>query len=111
LFGTQLAGYHTAEATLAKEVIPHLEAGMLCLADRYFFSFELWQKAQSTGADLLWRVRKNLVLPCFKRLPDGSYLSRIYASRQDRRTDTNGIDVRVIESSWRAAAPKRSIVW
>jgi len=97
LFGTQLAGYHTAEATLAKEVIPHLEAGMLCLADRYFFSFELWQKAQSTGADLLWRVRKNLVLPCFKRLPDGSYLSRIYASRQDRRTDTNGIDVRVIE--------------
>ena len=70
---------------------------MLCLADRYFFGFELWQKAQGTGADLLWRVRKNVVLPCFKRLPDGSYLSRIYASRRDRRSDTDGIDVRVIE--------------
>ncbi|MDP2730147.1 MAG: IS4 family transposase [Dehalococcoidales bacterium] len=96
LFGTQLAGCRTAEATLAREVIPHLEAGMLCLADRYFFGFELWQKAQSTGTDLLWRVRKIVVLPCFKRLPDGSYLSRIYA-RRDRRTDTNGVDVRVIE--------------
>lgn len=97
LFGTQLGGYRTPEATLAKGVIPHLEAGMLCLADRYFFGFELWQKAQGTGADLLWRVRKDVVLPCFKRLPDGSYFSRTYPSRQNRRTDTKGIDVRVIE--------------
>ena len=97
LFGTQLADYHTAEATLAHEVIPHLRAGMLCLADRYFFGFELWRQAQGTGADLLWRMKKNLALPCYKRLPDGSYLSRIYASQHDRRTDTKGIDVRVIE--------------
>jgi len=97
LFGTQLAGYHTGEIVLAKKVIPHLKAGMLCLADRYYFSFEMWQKAQSTGADLLWRVKRNLVLPSYKRLPDGSYLSRIYASQHDRRTDTNGIDVRIIE--------------
>lgn len=97
LFGTQLGGCHTPEATLANEVIPRLEAGMLCLADRYFFGFVLWQKAHSTGADLLWRVRKNVALPCLKRLPDGSYLSRIYASQRDRRTDTKGIDLRVIE--------------
>jgi hypothetical protein len=96
LFGTHLAGYHTSEATLAREVVPHLEAGMLCLADRYFFGFELWQKACATRADLLWRVRRNLSLPCLKRLPDGSYLSRIHAYRQKHRT-TDGIDVRVIE--------------
>ena len=97
LFGTELADYHTAEAVLARQVIPHLKAGMLCLADRSFFGFELWQKAQGTGADLLWRVKKNLVLPCYQRLPDGSYLSRIYASQHDRRRDTKGIEVRVIE--------------
>ena len=97
LFGTKLAGCRTSEATLAREVIPHLEAGMLCLADRYFFGFELWQKAQSTGADLLWRVRKNALLPCIERLPDGSYLSRIYPYRQKHRCNSNGIDVRVIE--------------
>ncbi len=97
LFGTRLGGCSTPEATLAKEVIPRLEAGMLCLADRYFFGFEMWQKARGTGADLLWRVRKNVALPCLKRLPDGSYLSRIYPYRQKHRTATNGIDVRVIE--------------
>jgi hypothetical protein len=30
-------------------------------------------------------------------LPDGSYLSRIYPSERDRRHQTNGIEVRVIE--------------
>lgn len=97
LFGTKLAGCRTSEATLAREVIPHLEAGMLCLADRYFFGFELWQRAQSTGADLLWRVRKNVLLPCIERLPDGSYLSRVSPYRQKHCRNSNGIDVRVIE--------------
>ena len=32
-----------------------------------------------------------------KRLPDGSYLSRIYASTKDRRKKCNGIVVRVID--------------
>ena len=39
--------------------------------------------ARATGADLLWRVKKNLRLPCEKRLPDGSYLSTIYPSNRD----------------------------
>ena len=57
----------------------------------------MWKQAAATGADLLWRVRKNIVLPCEKRLPDGSYLSRIYASDKNRRRGTDGIIVRVIE--------------
>lgn len=97
MFGTELADYHTGEITLAKKVIPWMKKGMLCLADRNFFSYHLWQQAQATLADLLWRVRKDLILPCLKRLPDGSYLSRIYASPKDRATNTNGITVRVIE--------------
>ena len=52
---------------------------------------------QVTGADLLWRVKKNLRLPCEKRLSDGSYLSTIYRSDKDRRHGANGIRVRVIE--------------
>ena len=97
LFGTELADYHTGEVTLAKEVVSHLQSGMLCLADRNFFGFDLWVKACSKGADLLWRAKRNLVLPCHKRLPDGSYLSRIYSCQTDRRTDSNGVTVRVIE--------------
>ena len=97
LFGTRMANYHTGEITLAKDVVTNLEPGMLCFADRSFFSFELWQQSRRTGADLLWRVKKDAVLPCNKRLPDGSYLSHIYPSSQDRCKGTNGIEVRVIE--------------
>ena len=97
LFGTRMGPYGCSEITLAKEVVPHLRKGMLCLADRNFFSYQLWNKARVSGADLLWRIKKNLILPCEQRLPDGSYLSRIYASRRDRRRGANAVLVRVIE--------------
>jgi len=97
LFGTRLGPYRVGEITLAKEVLGNLRAGMLCMADRNFLGFELWEQARATGADLLWRAKKNLVLPCDKRLPDGSYLSRLYPSGRDRRHDTNAVTVRVIE--------------
>ena len=97
LFGTRMGGCRQSEAALAKDVIGSLKKGMLCLADRNFFSYGLWQQAQQTGADLLWRVKKNLKLPCIKRFRDGSYLSKIYASDKDRRHDRGGIEVRVIE--------------
>ena len=97
LFGTQLGVYGTGEISLAKGVIPWLRPGMLCLADRQFFGYELWNQARSTGADLLWRIKKNLRLTCEKRLGDGSYLSHIYPSPKDRRHKTNGVRVRVIE--------------
>src|SRR5919201_137439 len=57
LFGTQMAGCRTSEIALAKSVLPSLQPGMLCLADRNFFGFELWNEAHRTGADLLWRVK------------------------------------------------------
>ena len=82
LFGSQMAGYGTGEITLAKAVLANLRPGMLCLADRQFFGFELWNLARATGADLLWRIKKNLRLACDKRLPDGSYLSHIYSIRE-----------------------------
>ncbi|HEX5481823.1 MAG TPA: IS4 family transposase [Terriglobia bacterium] len=97
LFGTRMADYATGEITLADEVIAWLQKGMLCLADRNFFGFTLWNRARATGADLLWRVKKNLRLEVEKRLPDGSTLSRIYPSERDRRHQTNGVAVRVID--------------
>ena len=57
----------------------------------------MWKQAAATGTDLLWHVRKNNLLPCEKRLPDGSYLSRIFPSPQAQRRARNGVVVRVIE--------------
>lgn len=97
LFGTHVGGMNTGEITLAKAVLPSLRQGMLCLADRNFYGFALWTQARGTGADLLWRVKQNLRLPADQRLPDGSYLSRLYATPADQRHRRDGSVVRVIE--------------
>jgi hypothetical protein len=97
LWGAHMDTYATDELTLAEKVIPSLRKGMLCMADRFFPSYKLWRMAAKTGADLLWRTRQNARLDVEKRLPDGSYLSRIYASTSDRRNGRNGIVVRVID--------------
>jgi hypothetical protein len=97
LWAARMSKYATDEITLARDVVPALRKGMLCLADRFFPGHELWWKAAQTGADLLWRVRQNARLDMDRRLPDGSYLSRIYASTSDRRNQRHGIVVRVID--------------
>ncbi len=97
LFGSRMADYATSEIALAKTVLPSLGKDMLCLADRGFFGFEMWKQAAATGASLLWRLKKNMRLPRETRLPDGSYLSRIYVSEKDQRHGTNGVTVRVID--------------
>ena len=97
LFGGRLGRYAEGETTLAHDVLAALRPGMLCLADRQFFGHALWQRAASTGADLLWRVKSNLRLPRERVLPDGSYLTTVYPSEADRRHRTAGLQLRVIE--------------
>jgi hypothetical protein len=97
LWAARMSKYATDELTLAQDVVPRLRKGMLCLADRFFPSYKLWQAAARTGADLLWRTRQNARLDVDRRLPDGSYLSRIYASTSDRRNQRKGMVVRVID--------------
>jgi len=97
LWAAHVDKYKTDEITLAAAVVPSLRKDMLCLADRFFPAYDLWRKAAQTGADLLWRVRKNARLVVDKRLADGSYLSRIYRSTSDRRKGRKALVVRVIE--------------
>ncbi len=97
LWAARMDRYATDELTLAEEVVPALRKGMLCLADRFFPSYKLWKLAAKTGAELLWRTRQNARLEIDKRLPDGSYLSRIYATTSDRRHQRQAIVVRVID--------------
>src|ERR1051325_254720 len=97
LFGARLGGIGEGETTLAHAALSALRPGMLCLADRQFFGYALWQEAAATGADLLWRVRGNARLPREAVLADGSYLTTIYPSEKDRRHRIKGIRVRAIE--------------
>jgi Insertion element 4 transposase N-terminal/Transposase DDE domain len=97
LFGARLGAFADGETTLAHEALSALRPGMLCLADRQFFGHALWQGAAATGAELLWRVKRNLRLPREARLTDGSYLSTIYPSEKDRRHRIRGVRMRVVE--------------
>lgn len=91
-----LGPYRESEQALADRLWDSLKDGMLCLADRNFYGFERFQKARGTGAQLLWRVSSNLGLPREQTLPDGSYLTSIYA-RTDRKRKRDGQPVRVVE--------------
>jgi len=97
LFGSRMGPYLTSELELAKDVLPMLKPGMLCLADRGFYSFRTWGMARETGADLVWRIKKSMVLPREKELGDGSYLSRVYESQNDQKQKRNGAVVRVVD--------------
>lgn len=97
LFGAHMGGCTTGEIPLAKQVLTHLAPDMLCLADRSFFGYALWDQAQATGSQLLWRLKKNANLPCEQRLSDGSYRSSIYPDDKARRHRRDGLRVRVIE--------------
>ncbi|WP_331772213.1 IS4 family transposase (plasmid) [Embleya sp. NBC_00888] len=95
VFAADVAPLAVRETIAARRLFASLEPGMLLLADRGFHDFELWRAASATGADLLWRIKGNAVLPVLASLPDGSYLSEIFAGHDRRRVDP--IRVRVVE--------------
>ena len=97
-FAAAMDRYSTSENALARKVIAKLGKGMLCLADRLFYSYHMWAQAVATGADLLWRVSSTITLPRLKVLPDGSYLSEIRPAQKDRASrSAPPIRVRVVE--------------
>ena len=96
MFEAVIGPYTTSENGLAGELLTRLQPGMLCLADRGFYSFTAWRTASATGADLLWRVKDNLRLEPVAELPDGSWLADVFDSVADRAR-RHPVRVRVIE--------------
>jgi Insertion element 4 transposase N-terminal/Transposase DDE domain len=82
--GAQLGptgGKGSGEQSLARDLYPLLEADMLLVADRNFYSFTDWCAAAEGGADLLWRLGEGIDLPLVRMLGEGSYLSLVFAAR------------------------------
>jgi len=91
-----LGPYTGSEQALADRLWDSLSDRMLCLADRNFYTFERFQKARGTGAQLLWRVKSDVGLPREQTLEDGSYLTSIYALK-NRKAKRDGERARVVE--------------
>jgi hypothetical protein len=96
-FALCTGSYRTGEKTLFPQLSPHLQAGMLLLCDRGFFSYKLWKSVVSQGVHVLARLSQGMILRPIQRLSDGSYLAKIYANSYDRGRDRGGIVVRVIK--------------
>jgi Transposase DDE domain len=94
-----VGGYHDSEQELVEQLWDHLPPDALLLEDLGFFSYTHWKTLDVRGTKLLIRLKGNLILRSIQRLPDGSFLAKIYPSPQDRDKDRDGIIVRVIEST------------
>jgi len=79
-----LGPYASSERELAEGLLGVLAEGTLCLADRGIYSFERFEKASNTGAQLLWRVSSKLGLPRERTLEDGSYLTHVCKDNHGR---------------------------
>ncbi len=100
IFAAEIGKYSQSEATLTEPLLDRLEPGMLLTADRGFFSYALWRKAISTGADLLWRVRTDKAGPKpthLEDLPDGSWLAHLRRSTPASARREEPMLVRVID--------------
>jgi hypothetical protein len=97
-FAAAMDRWSTSENALARQVIGRLGKKMLCLADRLFYSYDMWNQALATGADLLWRVPSYIKLSRLKVLPDGSYLTQIHSGKKGKEARSAPLLwVRVVE--------------
>ena len=97
LFDATIGGCNTSEIALARDLLDRLEPGMLTLADRGFYGFNLWKQAADTGSDLLWRVNSNLNPRHVETLPDGSWLALIAPTSGPGWRSTPPMTVRVVD--------------
>lgn len=91
-----IGGWHDDERVLARRLWDQVPSDALLLADQGFLSYKDWQ-ALNARCKLLFRVRQAFVFKALQRLPDGSYLTKIYPDGRDRQNDRRGILVRMVE--------------
>ncbi|UPW04035.1 IS4 family transposase [Rhodococcus pyridinivorans] len=97
LFDAVVGPCTTSEVEMTREVVTRLQPGMLVLADRGLYGFDLWSRAAATGADLLWRVTTTLRPRHVQTLPDGSWLAEIAATSGPGWRTKKPLTVRVLD--------------
>ena len=86
-----------SEFLLAGSLLRKVPEGSLVLWDRGFYGYRSLAEARRRNVHVLGRVGDGVVFPVVRTLGDGSFLAAIYPTWSDRRHQTNGLIVRVIE--------------
>ena len=100
------------ENTLARRLIASLRPGMLLLADRGFTDYALWCDSAGTGAQLLWRIRRDVRLHICQVLPDGTALAWWRISKPLRLAEGHRLPPQVlvrVVSGWVGVVDERGI--
>jgi hypothetical protein len=90
-----------SEMSMTQHLLRYLKPDMLLLWDRAFLSYANVVTVLHQRAHLLARIKKNVVTKPIRRLADGSYLAKIYPASWYRQQDRNGVEVRIIEYTFK----------
>lgn len=97
LWKSLIKPHNRGEHPMARHILRFLEENMLLLWDRNFLSYDLVQQVAERRAQLLARIKSNLIFNPIRRLRDGSFLAKLYPSPRHRARDEGGVVVRIIE--------------
>jgi hypothetical protein len=95
-FAVAFAPLSRGEPSLVESLLDRLPPDALLIQDRNFFSYHAWKRLNLRGVKGLARVKQALIFEPLRRLPDGSFLAKVYRSTYDRQRDRNGVVLRVI---------------
>jgi hypothetical protein len=93
----EFAPCYASERALGLRLLRSIEAGMLLMFDRGFYSFDLILGAGQRGAQALGRLAAHVRPKPMQALADGSYLADLSPSEARRRKRGEHLRVRVIE--------------
>jgi hypothetical protein len=77
VLAAEIGTIYQGERDLARELRDRVEPDMLVVADRGFYSYEMWREYLATGAALLWRAWATITLEPLEVLSDGSFLAEV----------------------------------
>ncbi len=77
IVGASIGSIKDGERKLSAALISKITPDMVILADRGFYSFDMYRSYLATGAQLIWRLWANVYPDHLQDLPDGSYLAEI----------------------------------
>lgn len=72
-----LGSIRTGERELAGQLLDSITNDMLIIADRGFFSYQMWAALLGTGADLLFRAWSTMKLTPIEVLADGTWIAEV----------------------------------
>lgn len=96
LWRSVIGRYHQSEQKLTLSLLSYLDKDMLLLADRHYGVAPIIYSLLNRKVPFLVRVKKSQLFPVENLLGDGSYLSRIYLGKNDRKCNRPGKTIRVI---------------